>query len=116
MNNTIFNLKIKIHGSKNKIIKNINLNLIGKHNLLNAANSIAICMNLGIKIEIIKKALMKFSGVQRRLSLVFKKDNREFYDDYAHQPTEISSVLEGLRKINLKTKNITNFQTHRFKS
>ena len=114
MNNTIFNLKIKIHGSKNKIIKNINLNLIGKHNLLNAAASIAICMNLGIKIEIIKKALMKFSGVQRRLSLVFKKDNREFYDDYAHHPTEISSVLEGLRKINLKRKIITIFQPHRF--
>ena len=52
---------------------------------------------------------MKFSGVQRRLSLVFKKDNREFYDDYAHHPTEISSVLEGLRKINLKRKIITIF-------
>ncbi len=112
--NIVFNIRVKIHGSKNKILKNINLNLIGKHNLLNAAASIAICLNLGIKINVIKSSLKKFSGVQRRLSLIFKKNQREFYDDYAHHPTEICSVLDGLKKINRKRKIITIFQPHRY--
>ena len=55
--------------------------------------------NLGIKIKIIKKALSKFTGVQRRMTKIFEKNENEFYDDYAHHPTEIYSVLEGIKKV-----------------
>ena len=56
-------------------------------------------MNLGIKINVIKQALKNFSGVQRRLTKIFIKKDIEFYDDYAHHPTEIKAVLEGLRNV-----------------
>jgi UDP-N-acetylmuramate--alanine ligase len=52
--------------------------------------------------------------VQRRLTRVFKKDKIEFYDDYAHHPTEIKSVLDAIKKVTLKKKIITIFQPHRF--
>ena len=45
---------------------------------------------------------------------VFKKNKIEFFDDYAHHPTEIKSVLEGFRKVILKRKIITVFQPHRY--
>ena len=112
-NSSKFNLKIKLH-SKKTIIKDIILNLIGKYNVLNATAAIAICLNLGIKIKIIKKALKKFSGVQRRMTKVFVKNNKEFYDDYAHHPTEILSVLRALREIHNKKKIVSVFQPHRF--
>ena len=86
-------------------IKNIVLNLIGKHNILNSVAAICVCLNLGIKIKIIKKALFKFSGVQRRMTKLFEKNENEFYDDYAHHPTEIHSVLEGVKKVSNKKKN-----------
>jgi UDP-N-acetylmuramate--alanine ligase len=84
---TKFDLRVKNIGSKNLHIKNISLKLIGKYNILNATAAIALCLNLGLKIKIIKKALKSFSGVQRRLTRVFKKKKIEFYDDYAHHPT-----------------------------
>ena len=90
------------------------LNLIGKHNVLNATAAVAICLNLGVQSAIIKKALKNFSGVQRRLTKIFIKDGKDFYDDYAHHPTEISAVLEGLREVHKKRKIISIFQPHRY--
>jgi UDP-N-acetylmuramate--alanine ligase len=111
---TKFDLKIKNVGTKNFYIKNILLNLIGKHNVLNATAAISLCLNLGLNINIIKKALKNFSGVQRRLTKIFSKNKMQFYDDYAHHPTEIKSVLEGFRKVVPKKKIITVFQPHRY--
>ena len=111
---TKFDLKIKNIGAKNIHIKNISLKLIGKYNVLNATAAIALCLNLGLKITIIKKALKSFTGVQRRLTKVFKKNKVEFYDDYAHHPTEIKSVLEAVRSISPERKIITIFQPHRY--
>ena len=49
--------------------------------------------------NIIKKSLRKFSGVQRRMTKIFSKNKNDFYDDYAHHPTEIKSILEGVKEI-----------------
>ena len=98
ISNCKFDLIIKNVTGKKIIIKNIILNLIGKHNILNSVASIIVCLNLGINIKIIKKALFRFSGVQRRMTKLFEKNNNEFYDDYAHHPTEIYSVLESIKK------------------
>ena len=62
---------------------------MGKHNVLNATAAITVCINLGVNINIIKKALKNFSGVQRRMTKIFVKNKNEFFDDYAHHPTEI---------------------------
>ena len=111
---TKFDLKIRNAGPANIHIKDISLKLIGKYNVLNATAAISLCLNLGLKIKVIKKALKKFTGVQRRLTKVFKQNKIEFYDDYAHHPTEIKSVLEAVRKVSPKRKIITIFQPHRY--
>ncbi len=114
INNCKFDLIVKNFLGKKMIIKNIILNLIGKHNILNSVAAISVCLNLGIKIKIIKEALLKFTGVQRRMTKIFEKNNNEFYDDYAHHPTEIYSVLEGIKKVANKKKITSVFQPHRF--
>jgi UDP-N-acetylmuramate--alanine ligase len=113
-NCSIFDLKIKVVGSKIYKVKNIQVNLLGDHNVTNATASIAIALNLGIKISIIKKALKKFSGIQRRFTKVFSIDNRDFYDDYAHHPTEIKAVINSARQVYTDRKIICVFQPHRF--
>ena len=114
INNCKFDLIVKNFLGRKKIIKNIVLNLMGKHNILNSVAAISVCLNLGVKTQIIKKALKKFSGVQRRMTKIFEKNNNEFYDDYAHHPTEIFSVLEGVKKISNEKKITTIFQPHRY--
>ncbi len=113
-NFSIFDLRIKLPFTKAYIIKNIMVNLIGSHNITNATSSIAIALNLGIKINIIKKALKKFLGIQRRFTKVFTIGKKEFYDDYAHHPTEIKAVINSARQVNKDRKIVCVFQPHRY--
>ena len=114
VSNSLFNLHYRNLNNKNVKIKNINLKLIGEHNVLNATAAIAVCINLGVKTDIIKKALKNFSGVQRRMTKIFTKNKNEFFDDYAHHPTEISSILNGVNKVYSNRKIITVFEPHRY--
>ena len=114
VNHAIFDLKIQFISDKIFKIKNIKVNLIGDHNISNATASIAVALNLGINIDKIKKALKKFSGIQRRFTKVFSKDKIEFYDDYAHHPTEIKAVINSARQIYKNRKIICVFQPHRY--
>tara|TARA_Y100000816_G_scaffold292242_1_gene286558 strand:+ start:1099 stop:2490 length:1392 start_codon:yes stop_codon:yes gene_type:complete len=113
-NYSVFDIKISIPGIKITVLKKIRLNLIGSYNILNSASAIAICLHIGIDIKVIKNALEKFSGIQRRLTKVFSHEKREFFDDYAHHPTEIKSVLKSMRKISSGRKIISVFQPHRY--
>ena len=88
--------------------------MLGDHNVANATASIAIALNLGIKISIIKKSLKKFSGIQRRFTKVFSIDKKDFYDDYAHHPTEIRAVIDSARQVYSNRKIICIFQPHRY--
>ena len=112
--NTSFDLNIKNKGKKNKVVKKINVKLLGKHNVLNATAAFIVCLNIGADINLIKKSLRNFSGVQRRMTKVFSKNKNDFYDDYAHHPTEIKSILEGVRNVNTKRKIISIFEPHRY--
>ena len=114
VNYTLFDLHYTNLNKKKNIIKNINLKLIGEHNVLNATAAIAVCINLGVSTKIIKKALKNFSGVQRRMTKVFTKNKNEFYDDYAHHPTEIASILDGVNQVYKKRKVIAVFEPHRY--
>ena len=114
LDSTSFNLSFKDREKKRKLIKNINVKLLGKHNVLNATAAFIVCLNLGADQNIIKKSLKNFSGVQRRMTKVFSKNKNDFYDDYAHHPTEISSILEGVSNVYNKRKIISIFEPHRY--
>ncbi len=113
-NYTVFDLDYKSQDRKKIKIKNIYLKLLGKHNVLNAVAAIVVCLNIGVSESIIKKSLKKFSGVQRRMTKIFTKNKNDFYDDYAHHPTEISSTLNGIKNVSKKRKIISVFEPHRY--
>ena len=51
--------------------------------------------------------------MQRRLNKIFSYNNIDFYDDYAHHPTEIKVVLEGVNKVYTGYEKVCVFQPHR---
>ena len=114
IDNTVFDLSFKNIEREKKKIKNIIVKLLGKHNVLNAAAAFTVCLNLGVEQNIIKKSLKNFSGVQRRMTKVFSKNKNDFYDDYAHHPTEIKSMLEGVQNVYSNRKIISVFEPHRY--
>ena len=111
---SVFDLNYKDIKKKNKKIKNIKLKLLGKHNVLNAAAAIVVCLNLGVNQNIIKRSLKSFSGVQRRMTKIFTRNKNDFYDDYAHHPTEIKSILDGVKNVYKNRKIISVFEPHRY--
>ena len=114
LDSTTFDLSYKNKQKKIKDIKNITVKLLGKHNVLNAAASFIICLYLGANLNKAKKSLKTFSGVQRRMTKVFTNKNNDFYDDYAHHPTEINSILDGVHNVNSSRKIISVFEPHRY--
>ena len=63
--------------------------------------------------ENIKKGLSNFKGVQRRFNKIFTYNGIDFYDDYAHHPTEIREVLNGVSKVYNEFDKVCIFQPHR---
>ena len=108
-----FDLKISLPGVKENFIKNIKIPLIGLHNIRNSTAAAAVAFSVGIPIKIIKIGLEKFSGVQRRFTKVFSFQNVPFFDDYAHHPTEITEVLDGVREVYKNKEIVCIFQPHR---
>ncbi len=111
---TTFDLSFKDKDKKMTNIRKINIKLLGKHNVLNSAAAFIVCLNLGVNINLAKKSLKNFSGVQRRMTKIFSINKNDFYDDYAHHPTEIRSILEGVHNVYSKRKIISVFEPHRY--
>ena len=108
-----YDLVINLPGKKNLIINKIKIPLLGIHNIRNSTAAAAVALTIGISKNIIKKALKEFKGVQRRFNKIFTYRETSFYDDYAHHPTEIREVLNGVRAAYKKEEVICVFQPHR---
>ena len=108
-----FNLDIRLPGKRRTYIKNIKIPLLGLHNIRNATAAVAVSATIGISKDTIKKGLKEFKGVQRRFNKIFNYREAEFYDDYAHHPTEIKEVLNGVKQAYKKEEIICIFQPHR---
>lgn len=75
----------------------LHLHVSGKHNILNALASIALCLEVGIPAEKVLDTLSRFNGTKRRFEHIGQNSGALIVDDYAHHPTEIRSTLEGAR-------------------
>ena len=73
------------------------LSIPGKHNVSNALACISICMKYNIHKDIIKSALLDFTGAHRRFEFKGKINGIvSVYDDYGHHPTEIIATAKSL--------------------
>jgi UDP-N-acetylmuramate--alanine ligase len=108
-----YDLSVKLPGKKNLLIKKIKIPLLGMHNIRNSTAAAAVSLTIGISKDIIKNGLKEFKGVQRRFSKIFSYRETNFYDDYAHHPTEIKEVLDGVRAAYKKEEIVCIFQPHR---
>ena len=94
------------------------LNMLGKHNVLNAAAAAILCLQEGISIEIIQDSLRKFEGIDRRMQILGERQVNNnhcvYIDDYGHHPTEIEKTIEAIRDSYSGYKIKMVFQPHRF--
>ena len=108
-----FDLLINLPNKKKSIIKKLRIPLLGIHNIRNSVAATAVALTVGISPADIKKGLSNFKGVERRFNKIFTHNKIDFFDDYAHHPTEIKFVLDGVNKVYKDYEKICVFQPHR---
>lgn len=78
-------------------IAEVTLQVIGGHNVINALAGFVVAYENDIPVETIVERLGNFTGLPRRLELL-RREPYFVYDDYAHLPGEIDTVLRGVRE------------------
>ena len=96
----------------------IELNLTGRHNVLNATAAISVAWELDVGRDVIQTALAGFSGIGRRFQIsenVPVPDGKVMHiDDYGHHPNEIKATIEGIRAAWPDKRLAVVFQPHRY--
>jgi UDP-N-acetylmuramate--alanine ligase len=78
-------------------VASIALSVPGLHNALNAAGVFALYHRMGADPKQLSDGLAAFTGVGRRFEFRGAANEITFVDDYAHLPTEVSTVLRAAR-------------------
>ncbi|HEX9113914.1 MAG TPA: UDP-N-acetylmuramate--L-alanine ligase [Nitrospirota bacterium] len=89
------------------------LSVPGVHNICNGLAAIAVARELDIDLEVIRKALREFSGVQRRFQIKGEAGGIIVVDDYGHHPTEVRATLAAAAR-GLERRVVVVFQPHRY--
>ena len=85
----------------------------GLHNVSNALATIAIAMELEVPVDLIRRGLNAFSGVERRFHLRGERNGIMVVDDYGHHPTEIRATLSAIKQ-GWNRRVVVVFQPHRY--
>ena len=97
---------------------NIELNMAGKHNVLNATAALTVGWELGVPASQMSSALAKFEGIGRRFQItenvIINEKTFRFIDDYGHHPNEVAAALEAIRSAWPEQRLLVIFQPHRF--
>ncbi len=96
------------------ILKDVVLNMGGKHNIENIIAAITVAHHIGIEDDKIKAAVADFRGVKRRFEYILKTDKQVYIDDYAHHPEELRALITGAKAMFPNKKCIVIFQPHLF--
>jgi UDP-N-acetylmuramate: L-alanyl-gamma-D-glutamyl-meso-diaminopimelate ligase len=74
------------------------LPFFGRHNYQNAVAAMHAAYLNGVDYKSAFNSLQEFGGVKRRLQVVYNKNNKIVYDDFAHHPTAISATIDAVIK------------------
>ncbi len=96
----------------------LTLNMLGRHNVLNAAAAVVLSIQEGISKEVISHSLENFMGINRRMQVLGKLSINGsscfLVDDYGHHPTEIKSTISSIRESFPEKEINMVFQPHRY--
>lgn len=80
-----------------KIYCHLALNVLGRHNLLNALAAMGAAWMLGIDGTVAAESLKDFRGAARRMQYKGNYNGADVYDDYAHHPGELAATIAAVR-------------------
>lgn len=91
----------------------LDLNVLGRHNALNAIGAAGAAWMLGIPGEAVTRGLAAFSGAERRMQYKGTYRGADIYDDYAHHPDELAATIDAVATMHYD-RVILAFQPHTY--
>lgn len=91
----------------------VDLQVIGRHNALNALAAAGTAWMLGVPGDAVTKGLLSFRGADRRLQYKGQYGGADVYDDYAHHPDELAATIDAVRTMGYQ-RIILAFQPHTY--
>lgn len=98
---------------RKKSLGEVHVRMPGVHNVLNALATLAVAEELGVSLDVAKRALSNFTGVQRRFTIVGEHAGITVVDDYGHHPAEIIATLTAAQEA-YGRRIVVAFQPHRY--
>ncbi|MGI9275929.1 MAG: UDP-N-acetylmuramate--L-alanine ligase [Endozoicomonas sp.] len=96
----------------------VQLNIPGRHNVLNALATFAVAADEGLSDEVICEGLQKFQGVDRRFQVHGELSSAAgpvmLVDDYGHHPTEVAATISAIREGWPDKRLVMIYQPHRY--
>ncbi|MCR4616406.1 MAG: UDP-N-acetylmuramate--L-alanine ligase [Clostridiales bacterium] len=77
----------------------IQLNVPGKHNVIDSLAAVSAAMHEGVSFEDCAAALKEFRGAGRRFEMLGTYNGVTIADDYAHHPTELEVTLNAAKQM-----------------
>lgn len=100
--------------STGRKVGELNLSVVGKHNLLNALAAFAAASMLKAPEDKLLSGLKSFTGTRRRFELKGEVSGIKVIDDYGHHPTEIIATLTAAKNLAQSGRVLVIFQPHRY--
>jgi len=107
---------------KNGITNIINNNreypllVFGEHNLLNIEAARLVCESLGVGTDDFYTQITTFKGAARRLELMGRNKNSNFFKDFAHSPSKLKATIHAVRSQFPDRKLVACIELHTFSS
>lgn len=91
----------------------VDLQVVGRHNALNALAALSTAYALHIPGEVAARGLHSFTGAGRRLERKGQYHGADVYDDYAHHPGELHALIAAVKTMGYR-RIILAFQPHTY--
>jgi len=92
----------------------VDLEVLGKHNAMNALAAAGTAWMLGISGEDTARGLHSFHGARRRMEYKGEINGAQLYDDYAHHPDELAATIASVRTMPQCKRMVLAFQPHTY--
>lgn len=81
----------------NEDLGEFTLPAMGEFNVRNMLGALALCLDEGVPVDVLRQAFAGFKATRKRQELIGVVADIHVFDDFAHHPTAVEATLQALR-------------------
>ena len=89
------------NGEREPVVRTDELKILGQHNYENVMTAVGMAYYAGVPMDVIRKAVCAFQGVEHRIEYVCEKNGVDYYND--SKGTNPDAAIKGIQAMNRPT-------------